>query len=477
LDDAGYHSILEALFQVATLEKHAYLAAKNAAQKSKTEAALASCSDLLHTAIRAGADKLTPKTVIAVIEHVTQLLPVAGGEYCAGLSSFYLKTLGSLFEYQAHVEQLKLGDWLSIVDFCLEGIAEYQSDSSWQTPTSSRKASNGATASSHQAPSSSTKLSMRSISDGGSAVSTAKRNSDELLHCLLHLISPANAPILERAEALYEGILRFLESRDSSISFVHQVAFSAMNLLLSSTSADRTALTQAAAVRLIPLVSRLWSSRAGGSSKDEMLNSVKDEMLVTLLLLRHWMERMMRVPSLGELRLQLVDLEEVLRLDYSRRLEPQQLQLEDLDMGSSAIEAPFESCIFAGDHILKSSTARAERSWAVLYVLALLNRLLTLENGRTAIDDGEADDEASIHPRKRRRLVQRLDTLSSALNSQNEAQQVAALHILLFLLPEQRLDVSELSDLLQNLSLRVPSRQRNIGAWALMCIARYANST
>jgi serine-protein kinase ATM len=472
LDDGGYHSIFEALFQVARAEKQAYLAAKNPGQKTKAERALTACSDVLRITIRVGADKLKYKTVQAVIEHVTQLLPVATGEYCAGLSQFYLKTLGSLFEHEAHVEHLKDDDWLSIVDFCLQGIEQYNLESSSEIITSSRTFSNLTATTSSSAHTSNTKLSMRTVSDGNPANSVTKRNSEELLHCLVRLISPSNAPVHERAEPIFHGIMQFLNSHGSFVSSIHQVAFSGLNSMLAATTADRTGLSQSLALHLIPIISHLWSLKL--ASKDEMLNSVKDEMLITILVLRLPMEHILDSPDAVDFRSKTENLEVVLRMEYMKRLQSDQLQLDDLDMAISVEKTSPGTSIHAGTLRLRSFTPRAERNWAILTVLSILDRLLHTGHEPLAsnIDDNNEEVESLTHPRKRRRIARRFDSFVTRIASQNSGEQTVALQTLFFLLPETELSQQDLDELLEHLARRVVDRQRYIGSWAMLCIAR-----
>ena len=83
--------------------------------------------------------------------------------------------------------------------------------------------------------------------------------------------------------------MHFLESHGSFVSSIHRVAFSAVNHMLSATNTDKTSLSLALGLRLVPIISHLWSSKI--LPKDEMLNSIKDEMLITILMLRLHLER------------------------------------------------------------------------------------------------------------------------------------------------------------------------------------------
>jgi serine-protein kinase ATM len=470
LKDGAYHSIFEALFKVARAEKQAYLIAKNAAQKTKAEQVLSACSDVLRMTIRAGAEKLKPKTVKAVIEHVTQLLPVADGEHCAGLSKFYFKVLCSVLEHEAHVEHLEGADWLSTVDYCLQGIEHYGSDCVGEAISSSRNIPSVITPASFSGHTSSTKLSVRSLSDANSSNSITKKNSEELLQCLLYLISASNAPILERAEDILEGIMHFLESHGTFVGPVHRVAFSAINHMLSATNTDKISLSQSCALRLVPIIGHLWLSKI--LPKDGMLNSIKDEMLITILLLRLHLERMVSNHENG-LESKLEDLETALRMEYTRHRD--QLQLDDLDMSTLSGDVTAMGSLPIGMLRLRNhASPGAERNWAILAAFSVLDGLLHVheEPPPPDADGGDGEIDSSRHPRKRRRITRRFDGLLDRITSQDFAESVVALQTLTFLLPSSKLPQQELDEVLERLAPCIVDRRSEIGSWAMLCIAR-----
>jgi serine-protein kinase ATM len=398
-------------------------------------------------------------------------LPVTGGDYCPGLSKFYLKVLGSVLEHEAHIEHLEEVDWLSTVDYCLRGIEQYSSDSASGAANVSRTVPSLTGATSSSAQTSSTKLSVRSLNDGNSSSSITKRNAEELLQCLLYLISASNAPILERAEDILLGIMHFLEYHGSFASPIHQVAFSAINFILSATNTDKTSLSQSLALRLVPIVSHLWSSKS--VSKDEMLNSIKDEMLITVLRLRLHMERIVSAHE-GDFRLKLEGLEKILRIDYAKRLERDQLQLDDLDMSTLSGENTSTTSIHVGLLRLRTHAPRAERSWAILTALSILDGLLHVDQKPlvSTVEDDDGDNDSSRHPRKRRRITRRFDGLLELITSDDSEERVVAFQILLCLLPGVKLSQHDLDEILERLSSCVVDRHHSIGSWAMLCIAR-----
>jgi serine-protein kinase ATM len=443
---------------------------KETQKVAKAENVLTLCSDALRITIRAASGRLKSKTVKAIIEHVTQLLPVATGEYCSGLSQFYLKVLGTVLEHEAYVELLEQDDWLSTVDFCLQGIRKYGSDTN--SAASPHTLSRVTSTNLPYAQSSTSKLSLRSAGNPDSTNSMAKKSSEELLQCLLCLISASNAPVLERADGILHGIIHFLRNHGSIIGSIHQVAFSALNIVLSATSADRTSLSLSATPDIVRIIGHLWSSKT--LAKDEMLNSAKDEMLITILLLRLHMKRLFRDKEISGFQNKIEDLEAVLRNEYAKRLDRDQLQLEDLDMSTLSNDVPGTTFINFGILRLRSHAPRAERNWATLRVLSILDALLhsNHEGSLSRVDMDEDEDDASSHPRKRRRISHRFDAIVKRIQSQDDGERLVALQTLLVMLPESKFSAQSLDDLLNQLVPCISDKRRHISSWAMLCISR-----
>ncbi|KAI9734490.1 MAG: Serine/threonine-protein kinase tel1 [Claussenomyces sp. TS43310] len=471
LKDGAYHKIFEALFQIAAAEKQAYLSAKSTIRKSKAEAILSSCSDALRLVIRAGTKKLKPKTVKAIIEHVTQLLPgVLDGEYCAALNDTYLKVLIVVLENEAHIENLQLSDWLSTLDFCNRGIAKFYNHSVVAEASLPSHVSSDPSASVYSAQmATSTSSPSQAPSRRKPANSVTKKNVGELLECLLSLVSASNAPILDRAEDICRSVLLFLKSQNT-VTRLHQVALSALNFVLSAIVMDRLSLSQAVARDLLSIIARLWSLR--DVAKDEMLNSVRDEMLIALISVDVHLARLVADDLDGELQPSIESLENILQSEYGKRLSRDQLQLDDMDMGAPWRQRSRDpGSMPIGTLLIKDHSPRAERNWALLHVLRVLNGLLDTRarSGRINGDVEQSDD--GKHPRKRRRIAHRVGSLVERLEIDDEGDRLCALQTLLFFLPDCKLSGWELDNLLVSLSLCVTDKRNSIASWSILCIA------
>ncbi|KFY41352.1 hypothetical protein V495_04972 [Pseudogymnoascus sp. VKM F-4514 (FW-929)] len=491
LKDGAYHTIYEALFKVATEEKRLkhealfkvateekrlYLSAKNDKARTKAEKTLSSCSEALRITIKAGAEKLKPRTVRAVIEHVTQLLPVASGEYCLAFSQQYLKVLNILLGHEAHVELLDQDDWLATVEFCLDGIMQYENNSR----AASIPHGNSITvplSTSSSVYTSRSRSSVKSVPGGEAQLSSIKkRNSEELMECLLSLVSAPNAAVSDRTEHILKAIVHFLNSQGNVVSSFHQIAFAALNVVLSVTSADEISLAESVIFSVVPCISRLWSSKT--AANDEMLNTAKDEMAITVLLLRLHLEKLAFDPlgddGLGSI---LKDLRDSLANDYEKRAERDQLQLDDMDLSIGPSEDQILGSLSCGYLRLRQQALRAERKWAVVQVLAIIDNLLhgaPLKSNLVATDDHESPEGVS-HPRKRRRITERFDALMDEMRFGGTSIQLVALQTLFFALPPSQVSQSALAGILPTLASLVLDRNVNISCWAMLCISSCAH--
>ena len=178
------------------------------------------------------------------------------------------------------------------------------------------------------------------------------------------------------------SIMRFLSTQGSAVSSVHKTAFSALNAVLFSCREDRCALLQSAAQGAVPAICRFWQGK--NLSRDEMLNSARDEMLILLLTVHLHLERSMLDGTSERLYTDIINLLEVMRGEYVRRSDRDRLDIDDLDMAgcetSSANLTPFRLRTFwLRPHIL-----RTERYWCILQVIAILERLVILGGLKTA---------------------------------------------------------------------------------------------
>lgn len=437
--------------------------------KSAARARLDTCGEVVRTVIKAGAHKLKGKTIEAVVKHITQTLPRAVGRYHEPLAKHYLTALSILFEYQPNVEHLKIDVWTEAADFCLRGINAYLDEHDGETGLSRSLSGLGT---SH--PSSSLAKSIHTPSHGGMLT---RQNAEDLFQTLCLLVSAPNAPLIASTEDSPDGryvevtetTIRFLRLQSSSASQAHQLAFSILNVVISITRQDRILFTQATAQDILPVICRFWQGKA--VAKDEMLNSVRDEILILLFSVHLHLEHALKDEDSSDLLPNLEALLEAFKADYARRSDRDQLQLDDIrmaDFGKRTHETePFSLFAFQ----LRPHNIRAERNWAILRNVGILERLVSIGQQRTkpAAENEEAVEQP---PRKRQRVDLASGRRLELLRANDESLRLAGLQIVPFVLQELQLSVYKLSELLTLLHVCAGDKRGNISSWALLAIAR-----
>ncbi|KIN04968.1 hypothetical protein OIDMADRAFT_39415 [Oidiodendron maius Zn] len=174
--------------------------------------------------VKAGASKLKPKTVEAVVDHITQTLPKVDGDYCEPLTQDYLKALSAVFKPKANVERLKAATWSQVVDFCIRGISQFSDDGNGE-PFGLALRSPGVE-SSHPSRSVSKSTNGNGRSHGKAGI-VSRQNVEELLYTLLSLVSAPNAPILQSSEEITTAVLQFLHSQGSALEDLDMTDFGA----------------------------------------------------------------------------------------------------------------------------------------------------------------------------------------------------------------------------------------------------------
>jgi ataxia telangiectasia mutated family protein len=420
--------------------------------------------------VKAGASKLKSKTVEAVVDHITQTLPKADGEYCEPLTQHYFQALSAVFEPKANVERLKAATWSEVVDFCLRGISQYSDDGNGEASGLPHRPHRSPGTESSHVP----RLLGKSINTHGRGHSKAslvsRQSIEDLLDTLLSLVSAPNAPLLQSSEEITTRVIQFLHSQGSAVSMLHQLAFSILNAVLSFIREDRSSLLQSAAEEVIPLISRFWQGK--NLAKDEMLNSVRDEMLIFLFTVNLHLERSIMDHESIDLASKIEDLLDVMRAEYSRRLDRDPLHMEDLDMvdiGAATADAtPFRLDVFQ----LRPHNGRAERNWANLQIIGLLERLVNLAEEQKRLPGNLVGNDEDKHPRKRQRTTQGSDRLLRSIKAHDDQIRLGAMQTLPFILQNCELSTSVLVELLGQLTTCAAEKEGRIASWALLAIAR-----
>ena len=449
LNDKGYHKIYEALFRIASAEKSAYGKATKVNVKTQAAARLSSCASVIRLAVEAGAAKLKQRTVKALLDHLTQTLPLPGGTFCEPLALDYTKSLRVLLDFQPHVEHLSDSDWDALVAFCCEGIQKHQgpaieSDSSSSNGLSVRLASTG--------------TSSRGSGTAGPSDSSHEPGShfrataEELILTLEQLLLVGKMPNIGLAQDLFTTIVRFLQLT-TTVGRVHHSAFSAFNGCLSRTRTDHIPLTKEALAQVLPLIRRFWPTKS---------SALKDEMLTTLIHGQCYLKSMALSDDNLEIRAELERLLDTLEADYRKRLEREQLQLDDLGL---AISRPLPSQhhpLRLRVMYLRASSTRAEQSWLMLEMMSSLILML----------DSRPGPPSKPEAPKKRRIDTRFSALLRQLKIADSAVMFCSLQLIPFLLEWRVLAEEELASLVEPISSLLSDGDGLTASWAMVALSR-----
>lgn len=467
LKDAAYLGLFTTLFRAATEERRVYLSSKTVTGVSKAERALLSCSEALRVAIRAGHSTLKQKTVKVLLRSIVDFLRIDNGSLDLPWAQQYIKVLGSALEHEAHIELLDADDWEVVVNFCIEGILHQDAESSRISLSRQNSLMPGSSSTPRGRPTPASRV----TSEASQLAAIKKRNAEELIECLRYLVSASNAPVLKNPAGIIEAMVHFLQCQGPVIGHFHQVAFSSLNTMLFATSADEVGLITTIMPRVLPLVGQLWGSKT--AANDEMLNVAKDEMAITILLLRLHTKHLMADGNTPPMERILRDVQTSLRNDYDKRGRDQ-LQLEDMYMTLDRDEGLWSELLPCGYLYLQPHSIRTERRWATLQALAALDSLLYEEPAGAATQHDDDEHNESRHPRKRRRVARRFDALLDDIRLDVNGSRLSALQILMFALPHSSLDENNIEHLFTQLMPYVLDRSSEISCWVMLCCAGLA---
>ncbi|KAI1212423.1 uncharacterized protein F4807DRAFT_416061 [Annulohypoxylon truncatum] len=455
LDDKSYHITFESLFRCSLAEKQAYYAKKSTAANRLTK-----CAEALRLGIELGAGKVKRKTVLAIIDHITQTLPHSEDDLVPPLVQDYIKALAALLNHAANVELIATGGgegWFTCVDFAIDILTLYLAATE-KDPAPSR-----ASPAPGIAQAASSILSTpRSASASQRASRVSRSHLPDLLQCLLHLASTPNAPLLQRSKEISFVVIQVLQLRSLGISQLHQVAFALVNKIFVASQTDDSDHANSLAMDCLPLVSQWWQTKAA-SAHDALLNGVRVEMLKLLFNIHLQLEFLIKQDNKRSLLGDVENLAELFWGEYSRREERAQLQQDDLTYSS----APCGSSTFQVQSFsLRPFNVDGEKNWAVVHILALLERLMW--RGSQQLHTALADDE---QPRKKQRTTAGFSRLRQKLRSIDQSVQYTALQVIPFFVSDLKVEIDEMSELLSFLMSQITSKKSKVSSWAMIACA------
>jgi ataxia telangiectasia mutated family protein len=424
------------------------------------------CANAIFAVVEAGASKFKRNTVEALVAHVIDTIPTSDGDYFKPIAQDYLRSLVALLEQAPVAERLKSNIRIEITEFCLDGLELSIASNDADAPESFNSFSHGGGTPSLVKSSSG----IKSTPNRSGMVS--RQNAEDSLLCqilflALSSVSNVDFATLERASTT---MMRLLQCQTSNVGKLHQVAFSVINLVLLNCSQDHTSFCLSIGRGFLPLMCRWWQGK--GVAKDEMLDSVRDEMLITLYRVHLHLEAKARETEDEDLHTNLEELLDTMRTDYSRRPDRNQLHLDDVELsdmspGWTNVE-PFRLNSFG---LRPNNNRNAERNWATLLAISILEKLVGIKEQKTKNSD-DVTDGSDDYPRKRQRVPLFPERLLDSIRSNDPSARLAGLQILPFILQGYDLPTSALRDLLELLVGYTSDKRSNIASWALLSIAR-----
>ncbi|XXH05131.1 hypothetical protein Hte_011555 [Hypoxylon texense] len=456
LDDKSYHITFESLFRCALVEKQAYYSKKTTAASRLTK-----CAEALRLGIELGAGKIKRKTVLAVIDHITQTLPHPEDDLVPPLIQDYIKALAALLNHAANVELLAMGGgegWFTCVDFAVDILTLYLA--------AAERDSNLSRASPAPGTAQSMSLSLstpRSTSASQRASRLTRSQLPDLLQCLLHLASSPNAPLLQRSKEMSSVVIQVLHLRPLGIGQLHQLAFALINKLFVTSQTDDSDHASSLAMECLPLVSQWWQTKTA-SAHDALLNGVRIEMLKLMLNLHLQLEFLIKQDKTPSLLGDIESLAELFWGEYSRREERARLQQDDLSYSTPDNGTNFQVRSFS----LRPFNVDGEKQWAAVQVLALLECLLWKGSQKShPPSDGE-------QPRKRQRIAAGFSRVLRKLRAVDQSIQYTALQIIPFFVSDLKVSIDEMMDLLSFLVSQITSKNSKVSTWAMIACASLA---
>ena len=435
------------------MECSTYANASKASSKTTSATRLTECASVLAFTVKVGVRKLRFKTVKALLEHISQTLPTSDGAYCEPLATDYFKALRTVLEYPPHPEHLLKEDWHDVIDFCNTSVHDLNAfsvgnssnvfnDSHSFTDLPSRPAS----------PRFHGDRVRNSISHG----SELRNSAEDLVFCVRHLTSVTNAPVLEKASVTLSALLDLLESAPN-LGTTQQAALESINSIIIRITTNDTALVLQTLRRIVPMIRRFWQGKSSGLKV----------MLTSLFYGEIYLVRLLRSDEERDFQANLLGLLEVMRVEYCKRTEREQLQLDDIDLSDHSFRLNRHMPLSTKACELRLGAIRAEQPWALLHMSASILVAIHSEAGVDAMPNVNADFDP---PPKRQRIGGALDNLLQLTKASRPSEKLYALQALVFVFDKLTLDIGNLEATVHLLLPCASDDNGLIASWAIIAL-------
>ncbi|KAG6013340.1 hypothetical protein E4U43_007342 [Claviceps pusilla] len=400
--------------------------------------------------------KLGRKPLMALIDHITQVLPGPDDDFVAPLMQDYIKTLSEVLSRQSRVEFLarqEAKSWSVCVEFLLD-IATFilpsQAHSSLISVARNSPAPGSSTPRSNLHSSDSTQNQKR----GGIMYGDCLK---DVLQSLQFLIEGSNAPVARCGSSIAKVAIQVLDMRHLSLGSMQTMCFSICNTMFARLRADDVEYGLKLIRDIVPLAAYWW--RADKISQDELIKGLRNEISKTLLLAHSHLESLCREWS-TELQSEIEHLADPLWQEYSKRSAHSQLQLHDLTFNLSSIPPDSMHLSLFG---VRNHNPDGESHWAVLQNLALLESILLNNSSNAVVYSAETLGQ----PSKRRRTRESQSRLRLKLRSRILGSQITALQLVCFLVDGHVITIDDLDFIIEDLAICAADKNQAT-SWAFI---------
>ncbi|KAJ5587425.1 uncharacterized protein N7459_003190 [Penicillium hispanicum] len=453
LNDKGCHKIFESLFRCIALEKSAFNKAQRSTSKSTVTSSasrLSTCASVLRIAVDILLRNLRTKTVRAIIDHVTDTIPIPGEGLWESLSVDYTKCLTSLLRYSPHTEHLGDSEWEKLIDFCLAAIELQESEESQLSIRSGHRSAPEDTLDASDSRSTPSRMTPAPTSREKSA---GDRNAiGEVVVCIQLLTTSPSAPVQAAAENILNGLVEFVKSRSMMAGNAHQLAFSSINTVVSKVLFDQSELVRLSLLGLVPVIRRLWATK---------LQSLKDELLVCVMLCMVVLVHAARNDPSESLARLIEGLTESLFSEYVKRSEKELLQIDETVFYKTSVN---QHRPIYGPRL---GNTRSEHSWTVIWAIA--NLLKLSEDVAMCTLQHNSTHEAS---NKRQRFSSGIDDVLRDAVSATGSQRICALQLIPFL--ENEIELERKESLALRLVPHILDDNSAVSSWTMIALTSIA---
>ncbi|KKY21167.1 putative ataxia telangiectasia mutated [Phaeomoniella chlamydospora] len=326
INDEGSHRVFEALFRFVRVEKSSFV--QSSTSKARTHGPrLSSAASVVRLAVEVANERITTKTVNAIIDHILDSLTAPGSSIFEILVEDYLRALSTLLLYAPHAEHLRTAKWLNLVDFlidsissAIEGLDVNPSGTPLGTPQPDSSQFLGRPAS----------LSANGRRENRSASRHSASSTKNTLLCLSALFNHGSHPLMSRSATAGESMLELL-LRLPATSESLTIAFSLLNKVLSVVITEDLGLFHRIVLATVKPIQRLWSIKA---------TNLRDQLVITLSYAVELVDSNPLGEDLIAFRHSIHELYAAIFIEYQRRQERDMLQSDELVFEGSLYSNP-----------------------------------------------------------------------------------------------------------------------------------------